>query len=290
MLVYLNGELVEAAEARLSPFDRGFLFGDSVYEGLRAFDGVIVAPEMHAARLGDGLRETRIEGFDAGEMEGVALRVLEANGLRDGFVYIQVSRGSPEVARTAPAQLRARTPRGMGATVFAYCAPAATLEECARGPAEKVCALCEDLRWSRGHVKANSLLGGILGAYEAAESGADDAIFVRGGCATESVSANLFVVRGGAVATPPVRGGAILDGVTRRLLLEADGGIEVREIARDELFSADEVLLAGTLTMVTAVTAIDGRAVGDGSAGPTAHRLLGSLVERIRAYAARGVH
>lgn len=290
MLVHLNGQLVDASEARVSPFDRGFLFGDALYEGLRAFGGRIVAPELHASRLGEGMAEARIEGFDPEGLESLALELLGANGLGDAFVYVQVSRGAPDPARTPAMQLRARTPRGMRPTVFAYCAPAPSLAECARGPAEKACALRPDRRWLRGHVKATSLLGGLISAYEADEAGAGDAIFVRDGFATESVSANLLVVKDGVVATPPVANGWILDGVTRRLLLEADGAIEERDVRAEELRAADEALLVGTLTMVTSVTSVDGRPVGGGGVGPHARRLLAALVERIRAGQPRGVH
>ena len=117
MIVHLNGELVPRAEARLDPFDRGFLFADGVYEGLRADGGRVIAAGYHADRLAAGLRECGISGFDAGELEPMTEGLLRANGLSEAFVYWQVTRGAPAAGRPVRARLAEADQRP---TVFGY--------------------------------------------------------------------------------------------------------------------------------------------------------------------------
>lgn len=280
MIVHLNGELVPLERARISPLDRGFLFGDGLYEGLRAFDGRIVAMERHVRRLREGLEHCGIP-FDARRMESVAADVLRANGLRDAFIYFQVTRGTP-----GPGQpVRSRLPGGpMDPTVFAYASPTPGLNEYDRVP-EKSCATLSDTRWLRGRVKSVSLMGGVLACLEADRTGHDDAILVRqtpaGPLVAESTSANVIVSIGDRLATPDLDSAPILAGVTRDLLLKACPEIEARPIHRHELDRADEVMLCGTLTMITAVTRLDGRPVGAGRPGPQARRLLRMLLDVI---------
>ncbi|MDX2132363.1 MAG: aminotransferase class IV [Planctomycetota bacterium] len=290
MIVLLHDELMPLERATVSPLDRGFLFGDGVYEGLRAFGGRVVGAARHVARLRAGLDAARIP-FDASRLDGVCARLLEANGLRDAFIYVQVTRGTP-----GPGQpVRTRVPAGtLTPTVFAYAVPAPGLEAYATPPT-KSCVTVRDTRWLRGRLKSISLMGSVLGGFEAHEAGAEDAIFVRDGCpggalAAESTSANLVAVvsrEGRPVAiTPALDDVPILAGVTRDLLLEAasGAGIDLREgrLTPHDLRDAREVMLCGTLTMVTSVTTLDGRPVGDGTPGPVAGRLLALLCRVIR--------
>jgi D-alanine transaminase len=287
VIVHLDGRLVPAAQARVSPFDRGFLFGDGVYEGLRSFGGAVVGLDAHVARLADGLGECRIKGFDPRSLGPLTADLLRANAMDDAFIYWQVTRGAPPNLDD-PSAVRTRVPGGQAPlkpTVFGFCTPLPPLNAY-REPPTRTAAVRPDTRWMRGHVKSISLIGGVLAALEADEQRADDAILVRDGGVTEGVATNVFIAKGGLIATPPVRALPILAGVTRRLLLEAEPSIEVREIAEAELRAADEIMLVGTSTMVTAVTALDGRPVGGGAAGPAARRLLASLVSAIRAEAA----
>lgn len=287
MLVHLNGKLVPHDQARIGVFDRGFLFGDGVYEGLRAFDGCIVGMDRHITRLRDGLAECRIP-WDAGRMSALSDELLEANKLRDAFIYWQITRGAP-----APGEPpRARIPTGkMTPTVMGFCYATPPLES-HTSPATKQVIAARDARWLRGHVKATSLLGGVLSAIEASEAGMDDAILIRDGLLTEGTSANIFIARDGPggetrVATPSLESAPILAGITRDLLLEAMPTIEVRAIPARELALASEVMLVGTLTMVTSIVGIDGKAVGQGKPGPAANALLATLVEAIRRDRAR---
>ncbi len=284
MIVHLNGELMPLDRARISPLDRGFLFGDGLYEGLRAFDGRIVAMDLHVERLREGLEHAAIP-YDARHMETIARDVLRANDLRDAFIYFQVTRGVPAAGQP----VRSRLLTGpVTPTVFAYASPTPGLSWYERVPT-KSCAVLPDTRWLRGRVKSVSLMGGVLACLEADRAGQDDAILVRqtpaGRLVAESTSANVIVSIGGRPATPDLDSAPILAGVTRDLLLRACPDIEARPVHAEELERADEVMLCGTLTMVTAVTRIDGRAVGDGGPGPVARRLLRTLIEII----ARGV-
>ncbi|MGP1308823.1 MAG: aminotransferase class IV [Phycisphaerales bacterium] len=282
MIVHLNGQLVPRAEARIDPFDRGFLFGDGLYEGLRAFDSTIYGLDLHAARLRAALRESRISGFDADALGELSADLLGANGLTDAFVYWQITRGAPaEDAPTADLRKRVAGAEIEHPTVFGYCVPLPGVDACV-APKEVHATTVEDTRWTRCHIKSVSLMGNVLHALESTEAGAHDAIMLRGGHAVEASSTNLFVVKGDRVATPPVDRGFNLRGVTRDKLLRLALEIEVRDIPAAELADADEILLAGTITMVASVTRLDGAPVGQGAIGPIARRMYDRLVGDIR--------
>ena len=281
MIVHLNGRLLPAAAAAVSPFDRGFLFGDGVYEGLRSFGARVVGLRAHEERMASGLAECRIEGFDAATLGPLTGELLEANGLRDAFIYWQVTRGGPRTFDD-PAALRTRVPAvDVPPTVFGFATPLPPLSACAE-PAMKSASVRPDTRWLRGHIKSISLIGGVLAALEAAEEGADDAILVRDGLVSEGVATNVVIASRGRLATPRTDAPPILHGVTRRLLLAAEPAIEARDVTLAELRAADEIMLVGTSTMVASITRLDGAAVGDGRVGPGARRLLRSLVAAIR--------
>lgn len=280
MIVHLNNELIPAERATVSVFDRGFLFGDGVYEGLRTTRGRVIGLQHHVDRMNAGLREARIHGFDAATLQDLTTRLIEANGLSDAAVYWQVSRGVPP--KGAP--LRARVPHPDSTpTVFGYAAPAKPIAEYTR-PEPRRLALRPDTRWTRGHLKSISLLGGVLAAIEADEQGCDDAVMHRNGVVCEGTATNVFIASGGRVITPNLESAPMLSGATRALILEADPTIEVRPIPVEELWSADEIMLTGTYTMVSAGTTLDGKPIGKPGApvpGPMAHKLLKTLVDAI---------
>lgn len=278
MLVHLNGQLVPHDRAFVSVFDRGFLFGDGVYEGIRAFDGRVRAMDRHVARLANGLGEIKLE-WDAEGIREIVPELIRANDLGDAFIYLQVTRGVPAAGRA----LRARVPDGpVTPTVFAFCVPAAKLDACVE-PIGKTAMTVEDFRWQRGHIKSISLVSNVMTALTAAEQHEDDAIFVRDGLVGEGTSTNVVMSVGGKLVTPSLESVSILRGVTRALVLEEGLEIESRPVTVEELRRADEVMLVGTLTMVASVVRIDGRPVGDGRVGPRARALARGLVEGIRA-------
>lgn len=291
MLVHLNGTLTRREDARIDPFDRGFIFGDGVYEGLRAFRGRVRAIDRHVRRLTGSLREARID-FDASLLGAMSEELLIANGLTDAFLYWQITRGAPGEGDP----VRARTPeRGKQyrPTVFGYALERPTLETCVE-PGTTTATVVEDLRWHRGHVKATSLLGNVMAAYEARERGADDAIFVRSGLVGEATATNVIIAtddgRGGvSLVTPSLESVSILGGVTRDLLLEHEPTLVERAVREEELRGASEIMLCGTNTMIASVLTLDGRPVGSGRVGPVARRLAKKLVETIDAELGSGV-
>lgn len=283
MIIHLNGQLVPASEARISPFDRGFIFGEGVYEGLRSFRGRIVAMQRHIDRMRGGLRECRID-WDPAQMVPRTEALLAANAMPDAFIYWQVSRGAP-----GPGQpVRTRTPVGaMKPTVLGYCTPQPPIESYSTPPTVTT-VVRPDTRWLRGHLKSTSLLGNVLASIEAQEAGAQDAILVRDGLVTEGTATNVILALPGPggrteLATPSLESVSILAGVTRALELDNAPGIVARPVRVEELFRATEIMLVGSTSMVTSVVQLDGRPVGTGQPGPQGHALLKALVSCIRA-------
>lgn len=277
--VWLDGALVPADEARIGVFDRGFLFGDGVYEFARFFAGRPVGMGMHVARLRRSLELAQIGGFDAGSYPAICEALLRAHGLADAAVYVQVTRGCASTRAHIP-------PPGMRPTVFAYAVPCAgiseldTLHRCAAG-------LVADRRWERCEIKTIALMGNILGLLESQAQGADEAIFHRRGLVSEGASTNVFAVIGGTAVTPPVESDPpILHGIMRARLIEAcvDAGIpcEVRPLPADELVSADEILLKASKRMLSSVSTLDGQPIGaHGRREEVAPRLLRALRDRV---------
>ncbi len=269
-VVYLNGSFLPVDEARVSVNDRGFLFGDGVYEVTPAYGGRLFRWEEHLARLTAGLAAVGID-FEAAELRAVKEELLARNRL-DGapvaYVYVQVTRGSAPRTHWFPDP-------AVAPTVYAFANRFARpgMEEWARGI---TAVTVPDQRWARADIKAIALLANVLAAQAAVEAGAGNAIFVRDGIALEGSHNNLFAVFGGVLATAP-KSNYILHGITRDFLIELAGGmgipVEERAIPLPELYRADEVFFSGTTTEVRPVVAIDGRTVGGGVVGPVARGL-----------------
>lgn len=269
MIVYLNGKLVERADATVSPFDRGFLFGDGVYEGLRSYKGRVFALAEHVERLAAGLEATRIRGFSARELGAIAGALIDANAIPDAFIYVQVTRGTPPIGD--PPRERRASP-GTHPTVFAYAAPTAPLAA-ERSPAVLSAAAVPDHRWRLGQVKGVSLLGNVMAAYDAAELDADDGVLVLpredgsidDACTiSEATATNIFASINGEIVTPALSSAPMLSGVTRRVLVRELGGRAIeRKVTLGELRAADEIAVAGTRTMVARIGTFDGQPAGE---------------------------
>lgn len=280
MIVWLNGRLVPSHEATISVFDRGFLFGDGVYEVIRFFDGMPVGMGLHTARLARSLALTHISGFDAANIAEICQALLTANSLTNAAVYLQISRGAAATRTHMP------TP-GMAPTVFACASSCGGLDELEH-PTTAACAVLPDRRWQHCDIKSTALLGNLLPMFEVAERGAEEAILVRDGFVSEGTSTNVFAVVQGQLVTPPVETTpTILNGVMRVRLLEAcaQAGIScsVRPVCEAELREASEIVLTASRRMFSAVTSLDDRAVGTGTIGPIALRANAALVARLRA-------
>ncbi|MBL8762706.1 MAG: aminotransferase class IV [Phycisphaerae bacterium] len=291
MIVHLNGQLVPAGEAKVSVFDRGFIFGDGLYEALRTVprtDGRggarAVGLTRHIERMRCGLDEAGIR-WDPRQLGRLSEELLTANGLVDAFVYWQVTRGTPPTG----APVRQRIPgAALTPTVFGYCTPQPPIELCRRA-APRTAITREDVRWKLGHVKSTSLLGNVMCALAADAAACDEAILVRDGLVTEGVATNVIAVLrggggrggGGEVVTPALSSAPMLSGVTRAILMDAAPEIVERPVGVDELRDASEIMLIGTTTLVTPIVRLNGHPVGTGQAGPVSERLLGLLLSVI---------
>jgi D-alanine transaminase len=285
MLVYLNGSYLPSDHAQLSALDRGFVFGDGVYEVWRAVNGRLFEAERHRERLERGLRELRIgppDGADADGLRTIAERLLRENGLLDGHAtfYVQVTRGAAPRTHQFP-------PAGTRPTIFAYTAALKSLEQDRHTGVRAITR--PDVRWLQCNIKTIQLLPNVLAKQAAVEAGAFEAIFVRDGYAMEGTHSNLFAVLNGELRTHPANH-LILPGVTRDVVLELarELGIPCREqaVMEAELRWTEELFFTGTTTDVLPVAHVDDFTIGDGRPGPIAAALHEALAQRMEAVGA----
>jgi D-alanine transaminase len=279
-ICYLNGEYQKLRDARVSPLDRAYLFGDSVYEVLPVFRGRMFRFREHFDRLARSLGEIRIASpHTHAQWLEILDDLIRRNGGGDMYVYVQVTRGQ-EYGRNHAFPVPPVAPG-----VFAMAAPLPPMTDELRENGVSAITV-DEFRWGRCDIKATSLLANVLMKQRAADAGAQEAIIVRDGDVLEGSSTSIFVVSKGSVATPP-NSNRILPGTTRDVALElADGAITatVRRIGIDELRAADEVWISASTRDVIPVTSIDGRPVGSGKPGPLWRRMnesFNALRERL---------
>jgi D-alanine transaminase len=267
-IAHFNGELLPLDRIHISPLDRGFIFGDGVYEVIPVYDGVPLRAREHFERLQRSMDEIALANPHTVD-EWIALTMkLLAHHPGDQGVYIQVTRGVPPKRDHV-------IPKGLAPTVFMMCQPLVTpsREQVENGVA---CVTSPDFRWEKCHIKSTSLLGNVLARQISVDAGAVETILLRDGYVTEASASNVFVVKGGKVAAPP-RDNLILMGITYDLLqrLAKDGSLEleVRRITEAELRAADEIWLSSSSKEVLAVTKLDGKPVGAGKPGPLFRRI-----------------
>jgi D-alanine transaminase len=286
-IVYLNGQFLPLSEARVSVLDRGFLFGDAVYEVIPSYEGRLFRLHHHLERLERSLSAIRMANPLAAEQWHDLLRnLIERTPGTDQAVYLQVTRGAPDKRDHA-------IPQGIAPTVFAMSTP---LPPKPSHLAERGIAAItlDDIRWRYCHIKSINLLPNVLLRQEALDQEAEEAILVRNGEVTEGAATNIFLVRAGEILTPP-KGEGLLPGITRDLVLElaADAALPYAEraISDRELEIADEIWLTSSMREVVPVTLLNGRPVGNGKPGPIWKRmneLFQGYKERLRAQAASG--
>ncbi len=265
--VYLNGEYMPMEAARISPMDRGFLFGDGIYEVVPSYDGQLVGFAPHMARMQDGLDAIEIKlQVDHDAWREVARELIARNGGGNLGIYYHVSRGADTRRHHA-------YPEGITPTMYAFAfeiPPAPQPDKAAATP--YTVSTAEDLRWKRCNIKSTALLGNVMHYQHGHSRGHSETIlYNQQGEITEAAACNVFVVRHGIVATP-LLDHQKLPGITRLRLLEIlrrDGSIPVQErvVTRDELDSADEVWITSSSKEIAPVIEIDGKAVGDGKVG-----------------------
>ena len=274
-LCFLNGSYLPLSDARISPLDRGFLFGDAVYEVIPVYGGRPFRLREHMDRLNRSLAALRmLPPRSHAEWAEICARLLTQDGARESYLYIQVSRGM-ELGRNHA------WPEGLAPTLFAYVTaleptPAKMLE------AGVAAVTTPEIRWARRDIKSTALLANILLKKLSADAGAFETIMIENGELTEGSSTTVHVIAGGVIHTPP-NGQRILPGTTRDVVTELAQrlGITSRSapVPEAELRSADEIWLAFATRGVLPVTLLDGKPVGGGKPGALFKRVHAAFVE-----------
>ena len=267
-IAHFNGRLMPLDQIHISPLDRGFIFGDGVYEVIPVYDGAALRAREHFERLQRSMDEIGLRNPHSVQEWIEHMTQLLAHHPGNQSVYIQVTRGVPTKRDHA-------LPTGLTPTVFMMCYPLASpsREQVDNGVA---CVTARDFRWEKCHIKSTSLLGNVLARQLSADVGATETILLRDGFLTEASASNVFVVKDGVVAAPP-RDNLILLGITYDLLvrLAAEGAVklEIRPVSEAELRAADEVWLSSSTKEVLAVTRLDGKPVADGKPSAAFRRM-----------------
>lgn len=279
MLVYFCGRFVDKSQALFSPDERGLVFGDGIYEVVRAYRGRWLRWDEHMRRLAGGLAELRIGGVDVSGLGEIAGRLLRDNSLEQGeaTVYLQITRGAAPRAHQFP-------PAGTPPTIYLEAKSFAANAAAQRDGGSVV--VVPDQRWARCDLKTTNLLPNILAFQAAREAGALEALFSRDGVLMEGSRSSMLFVKNGTVFAPPLNN-YILGGITRELVLELAAAekipVALQPTFESELPGLEEVMIVGTTTEITPVISVNGRAVGDGKAGPITRRLQAALRRFIEA-------
>lgn len=270
-IVYVNGDYVPEDEAKVSVFDRGFLFADGVYEVTSVLDGKLVDFEGHARRLERSLSELQMKApLSSDELLEIHRELLRRNDVTEGMVYLQITRGAdgdrdfvfPDPEKVTPSVVLFTQSKGIADSPSAK-------------TGIKVISI-DDIRWGRRDIKTVQLLYPSLGKMMAKSAGVDDAWMVEDGMVTEGTSNNAYIVKGNKIITRHL-GNEILHGITRAAVLrfarEAQLQVEERSFSLEEAKEADEAFITSASTFVMPVVEIDGVTVGDGVPGPVSKRL-----------------
>ena len=269
MIVYLNGQYIPIEEAKISVNDRGFIFGDGVYEVITSYKGKLFRAEQHLKRFERSLRETGIKFPDIEPLKKVCEELIRRNNFEheNSMIYVQITRGVAPRKHTFPDD---NTPP----TIYAFISPFETQDEkCETGV--KV-ILLPDIRWGRCDIKSISLLANVLASHAAKEQCAEESIFFRDGFITEGSHSSFCAVFNGTLQTHP-KTNSILPGITRDVVLELCASLKIpfREepISLDYLALAEECMILGSSCEIMPVVQIDDRKVGNGTVGPITEKL-----------------
>ncbi len=266
---HLNGQQQLLTEARISPLDRSFLFGDGIYEVIPVYGGRLFRPQSHFDRLDRSAAAIRLTNpHDSAQWLALLQQLIDANGGGDQYVYLQLSRGAEYGRNHAPLP-------DIPPTVFAYCSPwpqiaASTLSN------GLACITAADSRWARCDIKSVALLANVLLRQLAVDANASETILLRDGELTEGSASTVHVVRDGVLITP-VNSTRLLPGTTRSVVEELADALGITRhnarISEAELRSADEIWLGAATREVQPVTRLDGAPVGTGHPGPVWRRV-----------------
>jgi D-alanine transaminase len=268
---YLNGEFTNLREAKVSVMDRGFIFGDGIYEVVPVYAGKPFRFAQHMARLDRSLGELRIANpMSHAQWRELVDRLIAAYAQKQGtrteetdqLVYLQVTRGVAMRDHVMPI--------GIAPTVFAM-SNKITPPSVTDRTSGVACVSADDFRWKKAHIKSISLAGSVLSRQMGADVGAAETVMFRDGYLSEGAAANVWVVKNGTVIGVP-KDNLVLEGIRYGLIEElcraGDIPFELRRIPRDEVFGADELILSNASKEVLPVTRLDGQAIGSGQPGP----------------------
>lgn len=266
--VYVNGAYLPEEDARISIFDRGFIFGDGIYEVSAVIGGKLVDCEAHLARLERSCGEIRLAlPWSRAELVAIHEELIKRNTLDEGGIYLQVSRGAADRDFAFPADA---TP-----TLVMF-TQARNMSSAPAAKAGIKVVSCEDIRWARRDIKSVNLLAPVLAKQFAAESGAQEAWMVEDGVVTEGASSTAWIVKGKTLISRPLSN-KVLPGITRKAVLaylgETDFKFEERTFTLEEALDAEECFITSATSLVMPVVQIDGHTIHNGAPGPTAIRL-----------------
>jgi len=284
-LVYINGEFVPESEAKISVFDHGFLYGDGVFEGIRAYKGVVFKLREHLERLYDSAKFLRIEiPMSKEDLMEVILETVRRNGLSDCYIRVVITRGVGDLGLDPR---KCEKP-----SIIIIARPMAPLLG-KRSVSLIISSVRRDGVDATNHqAKSLNYLNNILAKLEAINAGADDAVMLDSrGFVSEATGENIFIVKDERIMTPPPTSG-ILSGITRDCVIELARrlGYEVveRELTPFELLTADEVFLTGTAAEIVPVESVNGRKIGERVPGPITERLIEEF-EKLKGDPSQGV-
>ena len=263
-VAYLNGHFVPLKDAHISPLDRGFLFGDGVYEVIPVYNGKPFCLEAHIDRLNQSLLGIRLPfPHTKASLQAILETLVEKNGGQDQLIYLQVTRGA-DTTRDH------HFPNAIPPTLFAYSYPKIYPSKEEQSKGIKVITV-KDMRWKNCHIKTTARIAYVLMLQQAKDQGCDEGIIMNTGYALEGTTSNVFIVRHGVMITPP-QTSLILNGITRDcvLSLAEKNKMPYREtkISERELLNADEMWVTGSGRGISPVIEFNGNSVGNGKAGP----------------------
>jgi D-alanine transaminase len=276
-LANVNGQLLPLAEAKVSALDRGFLFGDAVYEVLRVYGGKPWLADEHFQRFEQSLKAIRISGIDLNRLRRRMEETIAAGPFREAIVYLQITRGSAPRAHVFPGS----------AVPLEFLYVQEFQDSYVEGRRNGVNVITfPDVRWDRCDIKSTNLLANVLAAQAAKEAGAVEALlYLADGTITEGTHTSCFGILNGKLRTPPLSP-TILPGITRSLILKlaAEEGIPEEEnvLNRSKLDSISELFLTGTTSEVRPIVRVDGQPIGDGRPGPITRRLQEAYRRQVR--------
>lgn len=272
MIVYLNGSFVEQDNAKITVNDRGFLFGDGIYEVIRVVEGNYVLAQEHLDRMDEGLEAIgiKLDSSVRNEMLTIGQELIKKNNLQKGqsSVYIQVTRGA------ASARSHTFPDPAVSPTVYLSAGSFTPHKQLHKDGVPVITV--PDVRWSRCNLKTVNLLPNTLAKQRAKDAGVNSAIMIRDGVITESPNANIFGVKDGVLYTYPATH-QILNGITRQAVLkiadQLDIPVKLQPIPEHKLFDQDELFFSGTTTDIQPITEVDGKKIGSGKPGSVVRQI-----------------